>query len=53
MVFTTYFFFIIHFWETFQDSFKMELPKKKKKKKKDFIRQKRQKAYTAFWNKFY
>ena len=34
MVFTIYFFFIIHFWDTFQDSFQMELPQKKKKKKR-------------------
>ena len=32
-MFTTYFFFIIHFWDTFQDSFQMELPQKKKKKR--------------------
>ena len=30
-MFTTYFFFIIHFWDTFQDSFQMELPQKKKR----------------------
>ena len=33
MVFTIYFFLIIRFWDTFQDSFQMELPQKKKKKK--------------------